>query len=63
VAVLRLELRLEQVHRRAADEARHEQVGRRVVERIGVSTCCRTPRRISATRSPIVIASTWSWVT
>ena len=32
VAVLAVQLRLEEVHRRAADEARHEQVGRRVVE-------------------------------
>jgi hypothetical protein len=29
----------------------------------GASTCCRTPRFITATLSPIVIASVWSWVT
>ena len=29
----------------------------------GVSHCCRTPSLSTATRSPIVIASTWSWVT
>jgi len=29
----------------------------------GVPTCCRTPARITATRSPSVIASVWSWVT
>ena len=29
----------------------------------GVSTCCRMPSLSSATRSPIVIASTWSCVT
>ena len=29
----------------------------------GDPTCCRTPLRITATRSPSVIASVWSWVT
>ena len=29
----------------------------------GSSTCCRRPSRMTATRSPIVIASIWSWVT
>ena len=29
----------------------------------GVSTCCKTPSFKTATRSPMVIASTWSWVT
>ena len=29
----------------------------------GVSHCCRTPPRMTATRWPSVIASTWSWVT
>jgi len=29
----------------------------------GVSTCCSRPSRSTATRSPSVIASTWSWVT
>ena len=29
----------------------------------GVSTCCRMPSLSTATRSPIVMASTWSWVT
>ena len=31
--------------------------------RSGVSHCCTVPSRITATRSPSVIASTWSWVT
>ena len=31
--------------------------------RCGVSTCCSFPFRITATRSPMVIASTWSCVT
>ena len=30
---------------------------------IGLSTCCRIPPLITATRSAIVMASTWSWVT
>ena len=29
----------------------------------GVPTCSRRPRLITATWVPIVIASTWSWVT
>ena len=29
----------------------------------GVPTCCSTPSSITATRSPIVMASTWSCVT
>ncbi len=29
----------------------------------GVLTCCSTPSLSTATRSPMVIASTWSWVT
>ena len=29
----------------------------------GSATCCSRLLRITATRSPIVIASTWSWVT
>ena len=29
----------------------------------GDAHCCSTPRSSTATRSPIVIASTWSWVT
>src|SRR5664280_2294143 len=29
----------------------------------GVSHCCRTPSLRTATRSPIVMASIWSWVT
>ena len=29
----------------------------------GVETCCSTPERMTATRSPSVIASVWSWVT
>jgi daunorubicin resistance ABC transporter ATP-binding subunit len=30
---------------------------------LGVSTCCRMPLSSTATRWPIVMASTWSWVT
>ena len=30
---------------------------------VGRPTCWRTPARITATRSPRVIASVWSWVT
>jgi hypothetical protein len=55
--------RLEQVHGRRADEARDEEVDGASYSRCGVSTCCSTPSRITATRSPIVIASTWSCVT
>ena len=29
----------------------------------GLSTCCTRPSRMTATRSPIVIASVWSCVT
>ena len=29
----------------------------------GVPYCCSSPPRSTATRSPIVIASVWSWVT
>ena len=29
---------------------------------VGESNCCSCPARITATRSPIVMASTWSWV-
>ena len=35
----------------------------RANSRCGVSTCWRRPSRRTATRSPRVIASTWSWVT
>ena len=52
-----------EVHRRRADEAGDEDVGRVVVERRGVSHCCSRPSRSTATRWPSVIASTWSWVT
>ena len=34
-----------------------------VEERCGVSHCCSTPSRSTATRWPSVIASTWSCVT
>ena len=53
----------EQVHRRRADEAGDEQVRRVVVERCGASDLLQPARAITATLSPIVIASTWSWVT
>ena len=36
---------------------------RRVVELLRRSICCSTPMLMTATRSPIVIASIWSWVT
>jgi hypothetical protein len=54
---------IEKVHRRRADEAGDEQVGRAVVEICGVPTCSTHAARITTTRSAIVIASTWSWVT
>ena len=31
--------------------------------RCGVSTCCSRPSRMTQTRWPSVMASTWSWVT
>jgi hypothetical protein len=58
-----LDARREEVHRRRAHEARHEEVDRVVVELLGVSTCCSMPARMTATRSPSVIASVWSCVT
>ena len=55
---------LEEVHRRRSDEARHEQVGRVVVERLrAVALLEHAGAAVTATRSPMVIASTWSWVT
>jgi hypothetical protein len=30
---------------------------------LGAANCCSFPKRNTATRSPIVMASTWSWVT
>ena len=55
---------LDEVHRRAADEAGHEAVDGRVVER---PAACRpagaAPSLMTAMRSPMVMASTWSWVT
>jgi len=35
----------------------------RLYSSCGGPHCCSTPDRSTATRSPIVIASTWSWVT
>ncbi len=35
----------------------------RLYSSIGSPTCCTTPSFITTTRSPRVIASTWSWVT
>ena len=58
-----LYLRREEVHRRRADEAGDEQVDRLLVELRGEATCCSDPFFITATRSPSVIASVWSWVT
>ena len=46
------------VHRRAADEAGDEHVGRAVVELLGRRDLLQLPLRMTATRSPIVIAST-----
>ena len=43
---------------KGADEAADEDVGRARVQLLGVPTCWRTPSRITAMRSPIVIAST-----
>ena len=53
----------DQVHRRRADERGDEEVRGAWKSRCGVSHCCSTPSRSTATRSPSVIASTWSCVT
>ena len=52
------------VHRRGADEARRRtgsRAGR--TPSCGGPTCWSTPSLMIAMRCPIVIASTWSWVT
>ena len=56
-------LALKQVHGRAADEAGHENVLRLSIEVSGSATCMILPSRMTQIRSPIVMASTWSWVT
>ena len=53
----------DEVHRRAADHGRDEAVHGPVVDVSGVSTCWTTPSRSTATRSGMLIASTWSCVT
>ena len=54
----------EEVHRGRPDEPGHEQVLRGARRaRPGVPSCWMTPSRITASRSPRVIASVWSWVT
>ena len=60
----RIERAREQVHPRVADEPGHEDV-RRVARRCpaGRPPAGGRPALITAIRSPIVIASTWSWVT
>ena len=56
--------RLDHVHRRRPDEPADEQVRPAAsYSTCGVSTCCSRPCLITATRSPIVIASVWSCVT
>ena len=54
---------VDEVHRRAADEARDEPVERVSYRVCGVPTCMSRPSFMTAIREPIVIASTWSWVT
>ena len=56
VAVL-LERAVDEIHRRRAENAGHEQVRRRIVELRGVSICCTTPLFRTTMRSPNVIAS------
>ena len=61
---VRLEPALDEVHRRRADEAGDEQVGRAVVDRRPASpSCWIMPPFMTAMRSASVIASIWSWVT
>ena len=53
---------LDQGDRRRPDERGHERADR-LQSSSGVPTCCSRLSRSTATRWPIVIASTWSWVT
>ena len=53
----------EEVHRRGADEAGDEEVRRLVVEPLRRVDLLEHARLMTATRWPIVIASTWSCVT
>ena len=58
------DLRIEDVHRRLADEGGDEQVGRAVLQLLpACANCCSTPASITAMRSASAIASVWSWVT
>ena len=52
-----------QVHGRRADESGHEHVRRPAENTIGAPTCSMAPSRMTATRVPRVIASSWSCVT
>ena len=54
---------VEEIDGRGADETRNEAVGRMAVDGGGVPTCWTSPSRMITTRSPSVMASTWSWVT
>ena len=58
-----VEPRLDEVHRGRAHERRDEEVRRPAVERLRRVDLLDPPARITATRSPSVIASTWSCVT
>src|SRR5262245_60969316 len=54
---------VDEVHRRGTDEASHELVSRPGVDFHGLPYCLTLPTLLNTTRSPRVIASTWSWVT
>ena len=56
-----IDAQLDQVRR--PDEPRDERARRPPVELLGVASCSTTPPFITAMRSLIVIASSWSWVT
>ena len=56
-------VRLDEVHRRAADEAGDEEVDGSVEDRLRIARLLEQAAPETATRSPIVIASTWSCVT
>ena len=53
----------DEVHRRRTDEAGDKHVYRMVVKHFRRAACWMTPSFMTTIRSPIVIASIWSWVT
>ena len=62
-AVAAVERGRREVHRGGADEARHEQVDRRLEQPLRAVDLLDPAVPHTQTRSPRVIASTWSWVT